>query len=228
MKESEIRLKYLELAISILQEQPNNSNKGLRQWAVNLLKENSPVPFVEPKTQTELIEEISLPKFDSLAQQLVQEGSQKYAIYGQFGNTCQPIKTTLESGIDEAGHWLEWKSDSLLKPTTPLGGNIRIDGFEFKLWKSGQWQFKTENFANLSRHSDWNTQVEINFAYVISEEASRLFNANIHIGAQHLHHGQSTKKIMDGQLTQIPSMVFQKLAESQTKLIVCLWSNRTN
>lgn len=39
------RLKYTEIAILILQQQPSNDNIGLRSWATEVLNSQSPVPM---------------------------------------------------------------------------------------------------------------------------------------------------------------------------------------
>lgn len=228
LKESELRVKYLELAISILQEEASTSNKGMRTWAVNLLKEYSPVPFVEPETEEELIEEISLPRFDNVTQRMIDEGTAKYSSYGQFGSTCQIAEVETSQGSSPEGEWIKWESNSVISPTTRLGRNIQIHNFSFTLWRNGKWTFMSNNFTNSSRHSDWKTRVELNYVSALYGENARIFNPNIFIGENHLRHGQSRAESFSGELGEVSDYMFNSIASPETKPVVCLWSQRTN
>lgn len=46
-KDREIRARYVELAISILREQPSKENSPLRNWAVSVVNEYTTIPFSE-------------------------------------------------------------------------------------------------------------------------------------------------------------------------------------
>lgn len=52
-KSSENRVKYVELAASILREEPKKEVAALRSWAVDVLAANSPVPL-SPAARNEL------------------------------------------------------------------------------------------------------------------------------------------------------------------------------
>jgi len=57
IKESELRLRYVELAASILKEKPTKETTELRQWAIDVLNDNSSIKFskeveIELKKQT--------------------------------------------------------------------------------------------------------------------------------------------------------------------------------
>lgn len=47
IKEKEIKLKYIEIAVSILQDDPNNDTRRLRLWAIEVVQKFSVVPFSE-------------------------------------------------------------------------------------------------------------------------------------------------------------------------------------
>ena len=47
IKEKEIKLKYIELAISILRDEPKQETIGLREWAINLVQKYSIEKFSE-------------------------------------------------------------------------------------------------------------------------------------------------------------------------------------
>lgn len=47
IKEKEIKLKYIELAISILRDEPNQETIGLREWAISLVQKYSIEKFSE-------------------------------------------------------------------------------------------------------------------------------------------------------------------------------------
>lgn len=52
MKEAENRLKYVELAVSILRSEPKEENASLRSWAVDVLQQQAIVPLsAEAQTQ---------------------------------------------------------------------------------------------------------------------------------------------------------------------------------
>ena len=45
LKQQEIRVEYVQIAISILSEEPTDELQPLRAWAVDVLQEYSPVPI---------------------------------------------------------------------------------------------------------------------------------------------------------------------------------------
>jgi hypothetical protein len=45
LKKKEIEVKYIEIAVSILREKPNDETAGLRNWAVDVLRSYSPIPI---------------------------------------------------------------------------------------------------------------------------------------------------------------------------------------
>jgi hypothetical protein len=53
MKESENRVKYTELAISILKEDPSDESRALRNWAIEVINKHSGVPM-SPAAREEL------------------------------------------------------------------------------------------------------------------------------------------------------------------------------
>jgi len=53
LKQREIEVRYLENAVSILREKPNEETVALRNWAVEILRSYSPIPI-----SAEAIEEI--------------------------------------------------------------------------------------------------------------------------------------------------------------------------
>jgi hypothetical protein len=55
-----VTAKYVELAINILSEAPNKENADMRLWAVEVLKQYSPVP-ISPELQKEMVNNKSLP-----------------------------------------------------------------------------------------------------------------------------------------------------------------------
>ncbi len=54
MKHSEIRVKYLELAIGILKTSPSKDTEDIRKWAVKVIDNYSELPMDE-KTKNELL-----------------------------------------------------------------------------------------------------------------------------------------------------------------------------
>jgi len=59
-KEKEIRLKYIEMAIDVLKEKPEDKDLDMRQWAIDVLSEYSEIEL--PKTvQNRLLKEQPLP-----------------------------------------------------------------------------------------------------------------------------------------------------------------------
>ncbi len=57
-----IESKYVELAINILSQKPDDEQKPLRKWAVNVVNEYSEVKFSE-EVKKNLIEKVSLPTY---------------------------------------------------------------------------------------------------------------------------------------------------------------------
>jgi uncharacterized protein YjbI with pentapeptide repeats len=53
MKEDENRVKYTELAISILKEEPSDENRALRNWGIDVIDKYSGVPM-SPEARKEL------------------------------------------------------------------------------------------------------------------------------------------------------------------------------
>lgn len=47
IKQTEIKTRYFQMAIDILQEEPNKETIGLRLWAIKIVEECSFVPFSE-------------------------------------------------------------------------------------------------------------------------------------------------------------------------------------
>jgi len=47
LTEKEVKMRYVELAIGILKEKPDEAAAGLREWAVKVLESYSPVPIPE-------------------------------------------------------------------------------------------------------------------------------------------------------------------------------------
>lgn len=76
ISKSEISLRYTELAINILVEEPTGSDQSLRQWAINIISTYSNVPM-NIETERALIEKPMLgidQRFeDALANQVVGE-----------------------------------------------------------------------------------------------------------------------------------------------------------
>lgn len=56
MKESENRIRYIELAIGILRSDPKPETQGLRAWAVEVVDKHSIVPF-DPKVKQEILDQ---------------------------------------------------------------------------------------------------------------------------------------------------------------------------
>ena len=44
-REKEIQTRYIEIASQILQQKPDESNKGIRLWAIEIFKKYSPIPI---------------------------------------------------------------------------------------------------------------------------------------------------------------------------------------
>ena len=45
IKEKEIKLKYIEIAVGILQENPSEDKRGLRLWAIDILQKHALIPL---------------------------------------------------------------------------------------------------------------------------------------------------------------------------------------
>ena len=56
LKDKEIQTKYVELAISILSQQPTDDNKSVREWAVQIINYYSAVP-IDKQTKGEFLTE---------------------------------------------------------------------------------------------------------------------------------------------------------------------------
>lgn len=52
IKEKEIRVKYIEIAIDILKEKPDEKEQEIRQWAINVINEFSELKLPETVQQT--------------------------------------------------------------------------------------------------------------------------------------------------------------------------------
>lgn len=61
LKEREIQGRFVELAVTILKEDPTPSNLGIRTWATQVINKYSGVSF-DAKTTSELIDKTSLPQ----------------------------------------------------------------------------------------------------------------------------------------------------------------------
>jgi hypothetical protein len=53
LKEKEIKVKYIEIAVDILSEKPSSDSKALRNWAINMLVRYSPLD-IKDEAITEL------------------------------------------------------------------------------------------------------------------------------------------------------------------------------
>jgi hypothetical protein len=60
MKEKEIQSKFVELSLEILQEQPTDENRNIREWATDVINEYSGVKLKSSATK-DLIENIPIP-----------------------------------------------------------------------------------------------------------------------------------------------------------------------
>lgn len=59
-KEKEIRLKYIEMAIDVLKEKPEDEDHDIRKWAIDVISEYSEIEL--PKTaQKRLLKDQALP-----------------------------------------------------------------------------------------------------------------------------------------------------------------------
>jgi len=54
IKESEIELKYVEIATSLIRDEPRSQNAALRSWAVDVLAKNAKTVPLSPEAQAEL------------------------------------------------------------------------------------------------------------------------------------------------------------------------------
>lgn len=61
IKERELEGRFVELGVSILQQQPTPDTQNLRKWAIDILARYSGVPISE-STKKELTEQISIPR----------------------------------------------------------------------------------------------------------------------------------------------------------------------
>ena len=72
LKEKDIQSKYVEIAISILNSEPNESTRNLRKWAVDIINEYSPKKMSE-ETQRELDKNTIYSAYDTYLQGLPPE-----------------------------------------------------------------------------------------------------------------------------------------------------------
>jgi hypothetical protein len=80
LKERELQGRFVELGVSILQQTPNSTSKGLRSWAIAVLNRYSGVP-IDEVTKKELLEEISIPtQSDIQNRQYISQGGQELLI----------------------------------------------------------------------------------------------------------------------------------------------------
>ena len=82
IKEKEIKLQYIEMALDILREEPNQDSIGLRLWAIDVAQKYSIIGFSE-----EALEEL---KKSSLPYRKILKGSDGKIIRGADG---KPIFT---------------------------------------------------------------------------------------------------------------------------------------
>ncbi len=54
LKESENKLKYIEIAASLIREEPKPENAALRDWAIDILAKHSTTVPLSPEAQAEL------------------------------------------------------------------------------------------------------------------------------------------------------------------------------
>jgi len=62
LKESENRVKYVELAVTVLSGKPTGTDRPLRQWAIELLDSQSPIKLSDGVRQNLLLEQLVLPR----------------------------------------------------------------------------------------------------------------------------------------------------------------------
>jgi hypothetical protein len=99
LKESEIQVKYVELAVDILKENPSEKKTNLRSWAVDLVNNYSEIK-IDEQAREELLNFSLLKEIDDFI-------IEKYAPYIighviETPNTLEDLKKTINSGDNEA------------------------------------------------------------------------------------------------------------------------------
>ncbi|TLD43445.1 MAG: hypothetical protein JETT_0263 [Candidatus Jettenia ecosi] len=61
IKERETQLRYIELSINILSQEPSDKNRNIRSWAINIINEYAP-KHLEEETKNELKLKTRLPE----------------------------------------------------------------------------------------------------------------------------------------------------------------------
>jgi len=65
IKSSELDLKYVQLAVGILQSEPNDTTSGLREWAVEVLVKHSKIPLTNAAKNELLKNQLPTVRWDS-------------------------------------------------------------------------------------------------------------------------------------------------------------------
>jgi hypothetical protein len=78
-----VQIDYVNLAINILREQPNKGPPSLRQWAVAILKQNSPVNLSDEMQKALLSEPLRVPAVGGFSRSAF--GTSFGTSFGEFG-----------------------------------------------------------------------------------------------------------------------------------------------
>lgn len=106
IKESELKVKYLDLAIKILQQEPKKENESIRSWALEIINHYSEIK-INKSTGAMLIKESTLIPYkkcttDGLYSHMASDGDSVLSIVNYCGFSIKDINSyklpTLESG----------------------------------------------------------------------------------------------------------------------------------
>ena len=144
ISEREVRAKFVELGVSILQAPPTHASTNLRIWATDVLNEYSGVPLNEAKK--DLIENVPLPSTSTwldapplsgwcYQEDRLEKGSKQFSVH------CHWAKVRCEAA---RGPHVKWKQSSCeLVELTNAKWNPNPKG-----WEGSWFEFSSQPFPN--------------------------------------------------------------------------------
>ncbi|MDR6300632.1 hypothetical protein [Mesonia maritima] len=99
LKESEIQVRYVELAVDILKENPSDNKSNMRGWAVDLINSYSEIK-IDEQTRNELLK---APLFKEIDDFIIEEYAPYIVGYViERPDVLNDFKNTINSGNNEA------------------------------------------------------------------------------------------------------------------------------
>lgn len=96
IKEKELKMQYVDLAVQILQQEPSEENKNIRNWAIEVINKYSNIP-INSETRKELknIKIIPSQKFQSIIMD-----PKTFETLNKSTTKLKPMKRNVEKAIN--------------------------------------------------------------------------------------------------------------------------------